>query len=78
MRNINGMTRGNALASHYHAQLGLHDKGHAIKGYVVCNDWDLEPLIPLNCLPYVIINYPLRYESYEYCYKHKERVTVFQ
>ena len=28
----------------YHAQLGLPDKGRAIKGLVVCNNWDLEPL----------------------------------
>ena len=31
-------------ATHYHAQLGLLDKGRAIKGLVVCNCWDLEPL----------------------------------
>ena len=30
-------------ATHYHAQLGLRDKGRAIKGLVVCNGWDLEP-----------------------------------
>ncbi len=38
------MSRGNALAqigsSQYHAQLGLPDKGRAIKGLVVCNKWD--------------------------------------
>ena len=28
----------------YHVQLGLPDKGRAIKGLVVCNNWDLEPL----------------------------------
>ncbi len=32
----------------YHAQLGLPDKGRAIKGLVVCNNWDLEPL-DLGC-----------------------------
>ena len=26
-----------------HAQLGLTDKGRAIKGLVVCNGWELEP-----------------------------------
>ncbi len=31
-------------ATQYHAQLGLPDKGRAIKGFVVCNNWDLEPL----------------------------------
>ena len=31
-------------ATQYHAQLGLPDKVCAIKGLVVCNDWDLEPL----------------------------------
>ena len=30
-------------ATQYHAQLGLSDKGHAIKGLVVSNSWDLEP-----------------------------------
>ncbi len=27
----------------FHAQLGLTDKGRAIKGLVVYNNWDLEP-----------------------------------
>ena len=31
-------------ATQYHAQLELPDKGPAIKGLVVCNDWDQEPL----------------------------------
>ena len=34
----------------YHAMLGLPDKGRTIKGLVVCNDWDLEPLDLLACL----------------------------
>ncbi len=34
----------------YHAQLGLPDTGYAIKGLVVCNSWDLEPLDLLNGL----------------------------
>ena len=34
----------------YHVQLGLQDKGRAIKGLVVCNNWDLEPLKQLNDL----------------------------
>ncbi len=38
-------------ATHYHAQLGCQDKGHAtIKGLVVWNSWDLEPLDLLNDL----------------------------
>ena len=37
-------------ATQYHAQLGLTDKGRAIKGLVVCNNWDLEPLELLNGL----------------------------
>ncbi len=37
-------------ATQYHAQLGLPDKGRAIKGLVVCNNWDLEPLDPINGL----------------------------
>ena len=37
-------------ATEYNAQLGLPDKGRAIKWLVVCNDWDLEPLDLLNGL----------------------------
>ena len=37
-------------ATQYHAQLGLLDKGRAIIGLVVCNNWDLEPLALLNGL----------------------------
>ena len=37
-------------ATQYNAQLGLPDKGCAIKGLVVCNSWDLEPLVLLNDL----------------------------
>ena len=49
MRDINSMSRGECLglqtsAAQYHAQLGLPDKGRAIKGLVVCNNRDLEPL----------------------------------
>ena len=31
-------------ATHYNAQLGHPDKGRIIKGLVVFNNWDLEPL----------------------------------
>ncbi len=37
-------------ATHYHAQLGLPDKGRAIIVLVVCNSWDLEPQDLLNGL----------------------------
>ena len=37
-------------ATHYHAQSGLPDKSLAIKGLVVRNNWDLEPLDLLNGL----------------------------
>ncbi len=47
MCDINSMSRGmpwpKTGATQYHAQLGLPDKGRAIKGLVVCNSWDLEP-----------------------------------
>ena len=37
MRDLNSMSKGNKTgATHYHAQLGLPDKGRAIKGLVVC------------------------------------------
>ncbi len=35
--------RFNVVVIYEHVQLGLLDKGRAIKGLVVCNDWDLEP-----------------------------------
>ncbi len=31
-------------ATHYHAQLGIRDNDRAIKGFIMCNDWNLEPL----------------------------------
>ena len=37
-------------ATQHHAQLGLLDQGRAIKGLVICNNWDLEPLDLLNGL----------------------------
>ncbi len=37
-------------ATQYHAELGLPDKGRAIKWLVDCNNWDLEPLDLLNGL----------------------------
>ena len=37
-------------ATQYHAQLGIPDKGRAIKGLVVCNNWYLESLDLLNGL----------------------------
>ncbi len=55
MHDINSMGRGNALtpqkgATPYHAQLRLPDKGRAIKGLVVYDNWDLEPLDLLDGL----------------------------
>ncbi len=38
------------VATHYHAQLGLQDKGRVTKGLVVYNNWDLELLDLLNSL----------------------------
>ena len=66
MRDINSMSRGGMPwpqtgATQYHAQLGLPDKGRAIKGLVVCKSMDLEPLDLLNGLALVVINYPMGY-----------------
>ena len=47
---VRGMPWTQTGATQYHAQLGLLDKGCAIKGLVVCNNWDLEPLDLLNGL----------------------------
>ena len=37
-------------ATQYHAEFGLSDKGRAIKGLIVCNSCNLEPLDLLNGL----------------------------
>ena len=56
MRDINSTSRGECLgpkktcATHYHAQLGLPDKGPAIKELVVSYSLDLKPLDLLNGL----------------------------
>ena len=54
MRYINSMSRDEYLspkqAQLSTMQLGLPDEGRAIKGYVVCNNWDLELLDLLNGL----------------------------
>ena len=41
---VKGMPLPQAGATQYHAQLELPDKGRAIKGSVICNDWNLKPL----------------------------------
>ena len=38
------MPRPQTGTTQYHEQMGLPDKGRAIKGMVIYNDWDLEPL----------------------------------
>ncbi len=38
------MPKPDSGATQYHAQLGLSEKGRAIKELVLCNNWDLEPL----------------------------------
>ena len=38
------------VIGNYLEQLGLLDKGRAIKGLVVCSSWDLEPWDLLNGL----------------------------
>ncbi len=46
-------------ATQYHAQLGLPDKGRAIKELVVCNSWDLEPWVLLKrCDPRLLSTVP--------------------
>ena len=37
-------------ATQYLAQLGLPDKGRAIKGLVVCNNWDLKDSVILGII----------------------------
>ena len=44
------MPRPQTGATQYHAQLGLPDKGRAIKELGDCNNWDLEPFDLLNGL----------------------------
>ncbi len=54
MSEINSISRGmpwfQTGTTQYHAQLGLPDKGRAIKGFFVCKYWDLEPSDLLNGL----------------------------
>ncbi len=55
MRDTRGMLRGRRPwlkkgATHFHAQLGLPDKGRTIKWLVVCNNYDLELVDPQNGL----------------------------
>ncbi len=47
---VGRMPRLQTGATQYHSQLGLPDKGRAIKGLVVSNHWDLEPLDLINGL----------------------------
>ncbi len=46
-------------AIHCHVQLIFPDTGIRIKGLVVCNGWDLEPLDLLNGL--ALVGCPMRY-----------------
>ncbi len=66
-------------ATHYHAQLGLPDKGRAIKGLVVCNSWDLEPFDLLNGLALGCCYQPcpLRYDSYDCLYFSTTRLNHY-
>ena len=51
-------------ATHYNVQLGLPDKGRAMKGFVVCNSQDASPSGPtINNKPYVAINQPKTYKQ---------------
>ena len=69
MHDINVMSRGKCLgpkqAQFSTIQLGLPDKGRAIKGFVVRNNCDLEPLDLLNGL--VLGCYQLSPELLTYC-----------
>ena len=65
-------------AIQYHVQLGLPDKGRAIKGLVVCNSWDLEPLdllngLALGCYQQVLI--VLLYIKTK-CFVHKFSIII--
>ena len=43
------------------------DKGRAIEGFVVVKGWDLE-FMDLQNWPQVVVNRPLRYDSYANLY----------
>ena len=32
------------VITHHHAPLGLYEKGHATKGLVICNSWDVSAI----------------------------------
>ncbi len=71
-------------ATQYHAKLGLPDKGHAIKGLVVCNNRDLEPLdlqngLALGCYqpsPEVLIKPCVQTSSVSYKVTPIEQPTI--
>ena len=50
-------------ATQYHVQLGLPDKGRAIKGLVVCNSWYTELWDLLNGLALGCYQPSLKYDS---------------
>ncbi len=60
-------------ATHYFAQLG-----HAIKGWDVCNSWELEPYDMLNSLfPGCYQLRPLRYDLYISYITGKSKTNCF-
>ena len=54
MRDINSMGKGNALAQKRRnsvlCTVRTSKQDRAIKGLVVCNGWEIEPLDLINCL----------------------------
>ncbi len=64
-------------ATLYHAQLGLSDKGRAIKGLVVCNNWDLEPMDLLNGLALGCYQTSPEYQSYYIYACNKAKIKQF-
>ena len=57
-------------AIHYHAKLGLSDKGQTINGLVVCNSWYSSVLEPtLKVWQYFDVNPSLKFKNFTFINK---------
>ncbi len=70
------------LSTMHTAHLGLPDKDRAVKGLVVYDNWDLDPLYMLNGLAYVVCCKALRdssnlYKTQPNVIKHRDYFFSF-
>ena len=76
MRDINSMSSWNDLAPNSYNSVPFtvrfSDKGHAIKGLVVCSDRDPKPLDLLNCVALGCYQ-----PSFEVWFVYTDKLTIF-